>query len=101
MSNVPGYENTDPNELARQAEQDLNSHEAKQGHHGPGHAGVGASDSSTLRSLTVELFMFSLACASVTHCGLYLLLGIPSSEHILTQTQPPNQASTLPRRRVS
>lgn len=46
MSNVPGYENTDPNVLAKQAEQDLNSFEAKQGHHGPGHAGKGAGESS-------------------------------------------------------
>ncbi|KAL9054153.1 MAG: hypothetical protein Q9162_004336 [Coniocarpon cinnabarinum] len=43
---VPGYENTDPNTIAKQAEQDLNSYEAKQGHHGPGHAGVGASDTT-------------------------------------------------------
>lgn len=46
MSNVPGYENTDPKVLAKQAEQDLNSYEAKQGHYASGHAGKGASESS-------------------------------------------------------
>lgn len=40
----------DPMVIAKQAEQDLNSYDAKQGHHKPGHAGVGPSDSSELPS---------------------------------------------------
>ncbi|KAI9653942.1 MAG: hypothetical protein M1831_005627 [Alyxoria varia] len=38
--------NQDPNVIAKQAEQDLNTFESKQGHYTPGHAGKGPSDST-------------------------------------------------------
>lgn len=46
------YQNADPLELAKQAEQDLNSEAAKKGHDlaGTARGGHGASDSSTFHA---------------------------------------------------
>lgn len=41
----------DPLKLAKQAEQDLNSYQAKTGHSKAGHEGKGPSDSGTIASL--------------------------------------------------
>jgi len=52
------YQNTDPLSLAKQAENDLNSHAAKHGHD----TRSGASDSSTLFTLPFPHFLGGHVC---------------------------------------